>query len=155
MSAWAVRSGTWALVILALSQAAPARADDNVRVCVLTILATEKDATVADKLDCIAREVRKKSPKLTGFRLAKMSCQALTVGKAVDFHLPEDVVASIIVEKPADADNRVQLKVRPPKMADITYLTGCGKFLPILTPITTKDGDVMIIAVRVTPCHCK
>jgi hypothetical protein len=37
-------------------------------------------------------------------------------------------------------------------MGEITYSTPCGKFLPIMTEYVTKNGQVMILAVRVQPC---
>ena len=52
----------------------------KVRVSVVVILATERDGKVHPKLKCIAEEVKKLHPKLTGFRLVQMSCQSLPVG---------------------------------------------------------------------------
>ena len=46
----------------------------------------------------------------------------------------------------------MRLKVVPPKMGAITYSTPCGKFLPMITGYRRKNGDVLIIAVRVQPC---
>ena len=53
----------------------------------------------------------------------------------------------------ADEKNRVQVKVAPPQMGEITYDTCCGKFLPLVTPVRTANKDLLIIAVRVQPCH--
>jgi hypothetical protein len=128
---------------------------EKVRVCVVTILASERDDKVDKKLECIAQEVQKKNPKLTGFRLGPMSCQSLAVGATNDFKLIEDQVASITVEQAADRDNHIRIKVTPPKMGPITYTSGCGKFLPIMTPVRTKDNDLLILAVRVAPCQGK
>ena len=47
------------------------------------------------------------------------------------------------------------LCVGPPSMGEITYSTPCGKFLPIFTPILTRKGEKVIIAVRVQPCQKK
>jgi hypothetical protein len=138
-----------------LIAAAPAAADEKVRVCVIAILATENDAKVERRLECIAREVQKMNPKLTGFRLKNMSCQSLAVGAKDDFKLVEDQVAAVVIQQAADQDNRVQLKVTPPQMGEITYVTACGKFLPIMTPFRTKKGEVLIVGVRVQPCHGK
>jgi hypothetical protein len=137
-----------------LAAAAPAGAG-KVRVCVIAILATEDNAQVDRRLECIAREVQKSNPKLTGFRLAQMSCQSLAVGVREDFKLVEDHVAGVAVLKAADKDNCIQVQVTPPLMGDITYATACGKFLPILTPVRTRANEVLIIGVRVTPCPGK
>jgi hypothetical protein len=145
------------LVLAALfSGAATAAAEEKVRVCVIAILASEGEDKVDDpKLVCIAREVKKMNPKLTRFRLENMSCQSLPVGVRDNFKLVEDEVASVLILQTADKDNRIQLKVAPPKMGEITYLTACGKFLPIMTPFRTKKDEVLIIGIRVTPCPCK
>jgi hypothetical protein len=135
--------------------AAPASAEGKVRVCVIAILATENNDKVERRLECIAREVQKMNPKLTGFRLKNMSCQSLAVGARDDFKLVEDQVAGVLIVHAADKDNRIQLKVTPPQMGEITYVTACGKFLPIMTPFRTKDGEVLIVGVRVQPCQGK
>jgi hypothetical protein len=144
------------LVLVALlSGTATAVAEEKVRVCVIAILATERDDKVERKLECIAREVRKMNPKLTGFRLENMSCQSLPVGALENFKLVEDQVAGVLIQQAADKDNRIQLKVTPPQMGEITYNTVCGKFLPILTRFRTKKDEVLIIGVRVQPCPGK
>jgi hypothetical protein len=144
------------LVLVALLMgAAPAIAEEKVHVCVIAILATERDDKVERKLECIAREVRKMNPKLTGFRLVQMGCQSLAVGAKDDFKLVEDQVAGVVILQAADKDNRIQLKVTPPAMGEITYVTVCGKFLPIVTPFRTKKDELLIIGVRVLPCPCK
>jgi hypothetical protein len=146
----------WCLVLAALlSGAATATAEEKVRVCVIAILATERDDKVERKLECIAREVQKMNPKLTGFRLESMSCQSLAVGTRDNFKLVEDQVASVLIQQAADKDNRIQLKVTPPQMGEITYMTACGKFLPILTPFRTKKDEVLIIGIQVRPCQGK
>src|SRR5581483_12437372 len=118
------------LVLVALlAGAATAAAEEKVRVFVIAILATENNNKVERRLECIAREVQKMDPKLTGFRLANMSCQSLPVGASDDFKLVEDQVAGVHILQAADKDNRVQLKVTPPQMGEITYVTACGKFL--------------------------
>jgi hypothetical protein len=133
-----------------------AAAEEPVRVCVIAILATKRDDKVDPRLKCIAKELRKMHPELTGFRLARddgMSCQSVTVGTRKVFKLPENESATVTVHHGADKENRVEVKVRPPRMKAITYESPCGKFLPIVTPVRTKDGDLLIIGVRVTPCH--
>jgi hypothetical protein len=154
------RIGRWGILFLALLLAVPpAKACDpdkpprKVRISVLIILASEKTDKIDTKLGCIPREVRKTNPKLTGFRMGKLSCKSLTVGTADKFDLVEGQKASVTVQGAADKMDRVRLKVGPPSMGEITYSTPCGKFLPILTPFRTKSGEMVLIAIRVQPCH--
>jgi hypothetical protein len=156
------RRNRWSLLalILLLASSAAWASDPNkparkVRVSVLVIYATEKDDKIDAKLACIAREVRKTHPKLTGFRMGKLSSKSLTVGAGDKFDLPEEQKACVMVQRAADNMDRVRLKVGPPSMGEITYSTPCGKFLPILTPFRTKTGEVVLIAVRVQPCGGK
>ena len=146
----------WALT-LAGPAACPADAEEKgkVRVCVVVILATESDAKVDRRLTNIAREVRKMRPKLTGFRFQNVSCKSLAIGTKDQFELLDDQVAAVTVQRGADKNDLVRLKVRPPLMGEITYSTACGKFLPIVTPYRNKSNDLLIIAVRVQPCHGK
>jgi hypothetical protein len=142
------------LVVL-LAWAPPAPAEEKVRVSVVAILASERDRTVDAKLECIARELNKRFPKLVGFRMAKLSCKPLEVGAQESFRLVGDQEAVVTVEHAANKKDRVRLKVTPPSMGEITYSTPCGKFLPIVTPYRTRDDGVLIIAIRVQPCRCK
>jgi hypothetical protein len=152
----------WLLVLFLLPLAGlPARSAEpadapRVKVCVITILATERDNKVDRKLECIARQVRLKHEKLTGFRcLGQMACKSLEVGTPQTFDLIEKQTVVVTVLHGADDDDRVGLKVVPPQMGEITYTTCCGKFFPIVTPVRTKNNDLLLIAVRVQPCHGK
>jgi hypothetical protein len=147
------------VVVYACVVAAPtfARAQEKVKVTVLTILATDRDKIVDAKLECVAREVQKLEPKLTGFRLdlKHSSCQSLEAGSKVNFPLVDDQVATVVVQHGADKDNRVSLKVKPPQIGEIFYTCCCGKFFPIVTRYQTKNKDRLIIAIMVKPCHKK
>src|SRR5690242_19543055 len=88
------RGARWGLAWLLLLCAAtalpacgPNKGAKKVRISVVIILASETDTKVDRKLECIAREVRKMHPKLKGFRLEKLSCKSLQVGKADTFTL--------------------------------------------------------------------
>jgi hypothetical protein len=157
-SGW--RTVAWAAALTGLLAGADAAAGEpeEVRVCVIAIIATQRDNKVDKCLERIAREVRKKHPELTGFHLASgergMSCQSVAVGTDKTFTLPENESARITVKSACDKKNRVILRVKPPRMDAITYETPCGKFLPIETPVKTKAKDLLYIAVRVTPCGC-
>jgi hypothetical protein len=125
----------------------------EVRVTVLTILATECDDKVDRCVECIAREVRKKYPRLKGFHRGPMTRKPVVVGQKDTFDLVAGQVAVVTVRHGADDNNRVELKVAPPQMGEITYETCCGKFFPIVTHFRTNRNDLLIIAVRVQPCH--
>jgi hypothetical protein len=125
----------------------------KVRVSVVVILGTERDAQVDRRLRGIAAEVKKLHPRLTGFHIKSLSCKSVPVGARDTFALIGGQVAGVTVQTRAGKDNRVQLKVAPPLMGEITYSTPCGKFLPIVTPYRTKNNDLLIIAIRVQPCH--
>jgi len=127
----------------------------GVRVSVVAILASKTSDEIDPRLKDIAKEIRKKDDGFKGFRVGKMTCKSIPVNAAEAFELVADQKASITVLKPADRDNRVQLKISPPKVGDITYTTTCGKFFPIMTTYQTPNGEFLIIAVRVQPCNKK
>jgi len=129
-------------------------AEPAIKVSVIAILATEKDDKIDPDIKCIAAEVQRIDPRLTGFRMVKMSCKSVTVGAKDTFDLVGDQSAVVTVEK-RDADGRVTLKVAPPLLGEITYMTTCGKFLPIVTRYRTKKQELLILAVRVQPCPGK
>ena len=145
-----------AFVALSLGLPAAASSDDaKVRVSVVAILATDQNDHIDPKLESIAREVQKLDPKLTGFRIAKTTCKAVAVGGQDAFDLGGDQALHVAVEQKGDEEGRFQLKITPPLMGDITYTTTCGKFFPVITPFRTKDGELLIVAVRIQPCAGK
>lgn len=138
-------------LISLLGGATPGRAQE-VRVTVVVILATDRNTSVDGELECIAKEIRKKEPSLTGFRLGEITRKSLTVGKKETFQLVDDRVATVLVRHGANEKNRVGLTIKPPNMGEVTYSTCCGKFFPIVTRYQTKDRDRLILAIRVQPC---
>jgi hypothetical protein len=137
--------------------ASPARAcDDGVTVSVVAILATDQDDKIDPKLEHIAKEIQKTEPKLTGFRIAKMTKKDIAVGANDDFDLGADQTLHVAVQQKSDKDDRYQLKITPPQMGDIVYQTRCcGRFLPIITPVRTKNDEWLIVGVCVQPCTGK
>jgi hypothetical protein len=143
-----------ALGLFVLATAAAPPSAPSVRVSVVAILASETDDRIDRRLECLASEVRRMNPKLIGFRYATMTCKSAPVNREDVFDLVGDQKVKLTVEKSADADGRYQVKVTPPEMGEITYDTCCGKFLPILTRYRTdKKNELLIIAIRVQPCH--
>jgi hypothetical protein len=154
MSARSLRIYRWLFVLVpVLAVQAPARADDDVHISVVTILATSKNSNVDPLVECLAREMTKKDPTLTGFSIARMTCKDVKIGGKDCFEVADGQKVCITAEKRCEKDkNRVCLKVEAPTLHAITYNTCCGKFLPIVTRYKTKSGDVMILAVRVKSC---
>jgi hypothetical protein len=141
--------------VLALAAAPAEDEKESVEVSVIAILATERNEKVDPKLACIARQVRKTQKELTGFQLATVTQQSLVVGVKSVFEVVDHQKVGVTVQHGADEKNRVQVKLAPPGMGEITYDTCCGKFLPVVTPFRTKDKELLIIAVCVRPCHEK
>src|SRR5262245_52072308 len=139
------------LGLLAGARACPQNAPE-VKVSVVTILASEQSKKVDPELDCIAREVRKVHPHLTGFRLVKTACKGVPLRGTETFDLVVDQKATVTVLRDADKNNRVRLKVTLPTMGEVTYVTPCGKFFPIMTRYQTKEQELLLLAVRVQPC---
>jgi hypothetical protein len=144
-----------ALVFLCATGRLQADPQKEVRVSVVAILASETNTQIDPRLKNVAAEVRKKYPQLKGFRLGQMTCKEVAVNAADSFALVADQQATVTLLKPADKDNKVQLKVSPPTLGDITLTMDCGKFFPIMTQYQTANKESLIIAVRVQPCNKK
>jgi hypothetical protein len=142
--------------LLMLPLAAARAGDDPVSVSVVAVLATDQNDKIDPKLECIAREIQKTDPTLTGLRLVKRLEKKIAVGGKDDFDLGNDQTLRVVVQQKSDKDGRYQLKVTPPQMGDVTYLTTCcGKFLPIVTPVRNKNNELLIIGVGVQLCPDK
>jgi hypothetical protein len=124
----------------------------NVRVTVVAILASEQSDKTDDRLECLARELKKSEPKFKGFRIGRITCKAVPIGQADQFALVDDLQALVTVQHGADKDDRVSLKVKVPSLGPIVYTSSCGKFFPIITRYQTKDHERLIIALMVKPC---
>jgi hypothetical protein len=150
---FAIRPALPALVF-ALALFSGAVRAEGVKVTVVAILATEDNTKVDPRLSCIAKLVQTKlDSKLTGFRLASMSYKTVKVGASERFDLVGDQSVTVTVERGADKDNRIQVKVTPPLMGDVTYDTVCGKYLPVITRYRTeKSNELLLFAIRVQPC---
>ena len=139
----------------ALSVATSARACDEVKVSIIVILATDQNNNIDKKLTNIAEEIQKRNPKLTGFTSPKEICKPIGINSVEKFELVEKQILTITVEQAADKDNKNLLRVSAPTLGEIYYSTTCGKFLPVITEYKTKNGEILIIAIRVQPCHPK
>jgi hypothetical protein len=130
------------------------RAPNEVKISVLAILATDQCNKIDDRVACIAREVQKIDPKLTGFQVHKMMCRSIPIGETVPFELIDGQTVGVTVDHGCNPEERIQMKIEPPLLGEITYETCCGKFMPIITRYRTADNQLLIIAVRVQPCKC-
>lgn len=126
--------------------------DDPVRVTVVVILATSDNTAVDPKLADLAKEVQKRDPKLTGFKLNATDAKSIPVGESHTFELVEKQELKVKVEKSRDKEGRISLTVNAPGLEKLTYGCTCDKFFPVVTPYTTKNGEVLIIAVMAKPC---
>lgn len=146
------RRAALALLVLLVATSLLWAAEPAIKVSVVAILASDRDNKIDPQLQNIAEEVQRRiDPKLTSFRLDKMCCKSVKIGNRDTFDLGHDQVAVITVES-KDDEGRIQLRVAPPRMGEITYQTTCGKFLPMVTRFRTKKNELLLLAVRVQPC---
>src|SRR2546426_109039 len=110
------RQGTGILLVftLFLTFGAQVGRAEDVRVTVVVILASAASTKVEPDVKCIAEEVRKLEPALTGFRMARTTCKSMTVGKKDTFQLVDEEIVAVTVNHGQDKDNRVGLTIKPP-----------------------------------------
>jgi hypothetical protein len=132
-------------------------ADDTkpVSVTVVIVLATDQNATVDPKLKELAKEVQKRDPKLTGFKLIATECKSIPVGDSATINLTDKQVLKVKVDQSRDENGRITLTLNPPGMDAVNYACACDKFFPVVTPHRTKNGEQLIIAVMAKPCNAK
>ncbi len=129
--------------------------DDPVRVTVVIVLASTEHTTIDPKLKELAKEVQKRDPKLTGFKLVATECKSIPVGGNATISLTDKQVLKLQVDKAKDEQGRISLTLKPPSMEAVTYACACDKFFPVVTPHRTKSGEQLIIAVMAKPCTAK
>jgi hypothetical protein len=125
---------------------------ESVRVTVVIVLASTEDTGVDPRLVELAREVQKRDPKLVGFKIAATDSRSIPVGESYTFELVDKQELKVRVDRPKDGAGRVGLTIKPPGLEHISYGCACGKFFPVVTPHTTKAGEVLILAVMAKPC---
>ena len=126
--------------------------EDPVRVTVVVVLATGDNDTVDPKLKDLAKEVQKRDPKLTGFKLVATEFKSVAVGKSATLPLTDKQELKLSVDAGKGDNGRISLTLTPPGMEAVTYACACDKFFPVVTPHRTKTGEVLIIAVMAKPC---
>src|SRR3954453_18973698 len=105
-----------------------------VSVTVVIVLATEQNKTVDPKLKELAKEVQKRDPKLTGFRLVATESKSIPVGGNATINLTDKQVLKVTVNRAKDENGRITLTLQPPGMDAVNYGCACDKFFPVVTP---------------------
>jgi hypothetical protein len=126
-----------------------------VRVTVVVVLASTQHDEINPKIKTLADEIRKREPKLTGFRMESVLQHSLALGESHTFSLPEKLELKVTIHKSKDKNNRVGLGLVPPGLDEIAYTCTCEKFFPVLTPKKIASGERLIIAVMAKPCTGK
>lgn len=138
--------------------AGTARAGDEVRVTVIVILgSSDPKAPTAEDLEDIAKQLRKKDRSLHGFRMGRTTCKSIPVGGKESFPLADDEVVVVLVLRGVQADEKLQLEIKPPNTkGPIHYSCCCGKYFPVMTDYYTRDKkERVILAVMADPCRVK
>jgi hypothetical protein len=128
--------------------------EKKIKVTVVVVLANDRGQDVEPALICLAGAVRQTHPALKSFRIGSMKCRDVAEKERVEFDLPENQKAEVVVNCAANHKKQVCLAVAAPTLGEIEYGTVCGKFLPIVTRYSTSNNDIIIVAVRVQPCPC-
>ena len=150
----AVFAALFVALALAAGHCAAADPEKGVKVTVAVILANA-DGKVNDKLKCVATEVQKMHPKLTGFHLGNTTTLPIPLGGSEKFKLIDGQEASIKVKRCKDCPGRFCLEIQSKALVgEMAYTSVCGKYFPLVTDYKTKDrGDQLIIAFKVESCE--
>jgi hypothetical protein len=144
-----------AVGVASLAACPPASKDDEIEVKVLTILASKNHTEVHPKLTEFARQVQKKEPSLTGFKLHRTTVVPCKLGETKKFDLPGGDSLEVTVNKERDENGKATLTIKPPKLEPIKYECTCGKFFSIATQQFVgkgKEREQLFIAVMAKPC---
>ena len=120
------------------------------------MLATTGPKQVVDpKLIELARQVRRRDPKLTGFKLLATEVKSIPVGESATIPLVDKQELKVRVEAGKDELGRVTLTIKAPEMGEFCYACKCEKFFPFVTGYQTAKGEQLIIAVMGKPAGKK
>jgi hypothetical protein len=149
----------WIVGIASLAPACdPPKKGDEIEVKVLAILVSEEHKDVHPKLVEFAKQVQKKDPKLTGFRLERTTTESLELGETKKFPLVGKEVVEVTVNKERNEEGKITLTIKPPKLDQITYACACNKFFSMATQYYVGKGkgrEQLFIAVMASPCGKK
>jgi hypothetical protein len=126
----------------------------DVRVTVVTILASDRNQASDSKLTDVAREIQKREPTLTYCRIGRTGHRDINVGQKEAIKLFDDQDYSTDVKLLAknDSKKRATIEIKPPMVGAISYETCYDKFFPIVTRAVV-NGERLIIAVMVKPAE--
>ena len=144
------------MIVLALLACAPAvRAEGEVRVTVIAVLASDRHQHIDPKLKCLAEKIQEIDPTLTGFRAGRMTTKELPPGGEATFPLEDGQTATVILEPKPKKAKGICVTVKTPGVAMVTYTISCEKCFPIATPFQTKKGERLIVGFLVEPVSAK
>jgi len=139
--------------VLAAATLVPGHAfTQDVRVTVIAILASDRSTEIDPKLKEVAKEVQKREPSLTGFRLEKTEVRNINIGQkeSIALFAKEGHATDVKLIAKDDSKKKVTIEVKPPMIGAITYATVYDKFFPIVTRAVI-NGERLIVAVMVKP----
>ena len=120
----------------------------------LAILASEHHTTVDAKLTEFAKQVQRKEPALTGFKLDHSSATPSSSGRQRSSPLRRRGRRGDR-QQGAEREGRITLTIKPPKLKQITYACVCDKYFSIATEHFEgkgKDRAQLFIAIQASPC---
>jgi hypothetical protein len=128
----------------------------DVRVTVVTILASDKSDFVDPKLKDLAQEVKSREPNLKGYRLGKTAHRDISFNQkqAIRLFDDKDYSTDVTLIGKDDTGKRAEIEIKPPLIGAIRYQTAYDKFFPIVTRAVV-DGERLIIAYMVKPAEKK
>jgi hypothetical protein len=144
-----------AALLAVLATASACGSTDEIEVTVLAILASDQHKEVNPKLAEFAKQVQKKDPKLTGFKLDRSNGRKLKLGATHTFPLSGNETVDVTVNAERNENGRITLTIKPPKLNQITYECACDKFFSIATEHYEgkgKDRAQLFIAIMAKPC---
>jgi hypothetical protein len=139
-------------LLLARTSTAADPPEERVKVTVAAILAS-RDGKVDPKLKCVAEQVRKNHPELTGFQVGQSTTHSLALGGTEKFKLVDGQEAAVLVKRCKDCPERFCLEIKSKTLVgEMTYTSVCGKYFPLFTGYKTKEGQQLLIVVKVEAC---
>lgn len=144
-------SKTCCALLMLLALAPAARAEGEVRVTVIAVLASSKHKDVDPVLKCLADKMRELDPNLTGFKAGRMTTKVLSRGGEATFPLVDEENAIVILEPRPKDGKGICVTVKTPGVGGVTYTIKCEKCFPIATPYRTKNGHRLIVGFLVEP----
>jgi hypothetical protein len=142
---------TFAGLALYFALRADDAAEESVKVTVVVVLATGENKAVDPKLGELARQVRRRDPRLTGFKLLATEVKSIPVGESATIPLVDKQELRVKVEAGKDENGRVTLTIKAPEVGELSYACKCERYFPVVTGYQTARGEQLVIAVMGKP----